>query len=200
MVATMRLQALLLPLVAAVGLAAAPPSPTLTEDETARYAEGKVVIRHEDTPRGGRATAVLRVEAPPRAVIDAIMDLQKRPEESSVLTSVEVYRHDPAPEVIGATFTVTVLGSSTVFSILYDCHRDEGYCTYKLDPSKPQDIVHADGYYLVLPERGGTRMVFSTRADTGRSMPGWMRRWIAGSSLEGQVKGMKERAESPEDG
>lgn len=177
-------------------VAAAPPVPTLDANETVKYDKGKIVLRHELTDQGGRTTAVARVNASPRQVIDAIMDLEKRPDESSVLSSVERYRHEQSPEVIGATFTVTVLGSDTVFSILYDCHRDEGYCTYALDPSKLQDIVFADGYYRAVPDGSGSRMVFSSRADTGRSMPGWMRRWIAGSSLEGQVDGIRKRAEA----
>jgi len=175
--------------------AGAPTPPQLDDKEEARLDKGKIVVRHEDTPTGGRVTAIATVQAPPRKVLDEVMNLEARVPESSVLTSVEVYERTAAPDVTAATFTITVLGSDTVFSIRYDCQRDQGFCTYALDPSKENDIVSSDGYYLVVPEGTGTRLVYASRADTGRSMPGWMRRWIAGSSLEGQVDGIRKRAE-----
>lgn len=186
----------LLCLIPLLCMAAAPPSPTLTEDEQAQLDKGKIVVRHEETDSGGRVTAITRVAAAPRVVLDEVMDVEAREPESSVLTSVEVYRREQSPDVTGATFTLTILGGKTVFSILYDCHRDQGYCTYVLDPSKKNDIVSSDGYYLVLPDGSGTRLVYASRADTGKSMPGWMKRWIAGSSLESQVDGIRKRAEA----
>lgn len=186
----------LLCMIALLCVAAAPAAPTLTQGEQKDFDKGKIVVRHEETDSGGRVTAVTHVSAPPAVVLDEVMNLEARQPESSVLTSVEIYRKQSAPDVTGATFTLTILGGKTVFSILYDCHRDQGYCTYTLDPSKKNDIVSSDGYYLVLPDGSGTRLVYASRADTGRSMPGWMKRWIAGSSLQGQVDGIRKRAEA----
>ena len=179
-----------------VCVAAKPAAPSLTENESSKLAKGQIVVRHADSEQGGGVTAVALVNAPPRKVLDEVMRVEARPAESSALTSVEVYLKQATPDRTGATFTVTVMGSNTVFSILYDCHRAEGYCTYALDPTKKNDLVRADGHYLVVAEGDRTRLVYSSRAETGRSMPGWIRRWIAGSSLSSQVEGIRKRAET----
>lgn len=176
---------------------AAPPSPpSISEDEAKQIAKGQVVIQHEQSGQAGRATAILWVEASPRRVLDEVMDLEKRQDESSVVTGVTRYRHDPSPEVIGATFTITVMGSNTVFHLLYQCRRDAGYCTFALDPSKKSDLISADGYYLVRPEGTGTMLFYASRSNTGRNVPGWIARWLAGSSLKGQVQAIRDRAEA----
>lgn len=176
-------------------LAAAPTPTEPTPDEAEKLDKGKIVLRHEATDQGGRVTAIADVKAAPRTVLDAVMDLEARPDESSVLTSVDVYERTASPDVTGAKFLVTVMGSQTVFHIRYDCHRDDGYCTYALDPSKDNDIVSSDGYYLVLPRGSGSRLYYSSRTVTGRSLPGWVQRWLAGNALEGQVEGVRKRAE-----
>ncbi|MFK7931782.1 MAG: hypothetical protein AB8H79_26635 [Myxococcota bacterium] len=186
----------LLTLAAALCIAAAPPSPTLTDSEQGKFDKGQVVVRHAPSDSGGGVTAIAKVQAPPSVVLDEVMNLKARPSESSTLSSVEIYRKDAAPDRTGATFTVTVMGSNTVFSILYDCHRSKGYCTYTLDPTRENDLVSVVGHYLVVPEGTGTRLVYSSQAETGKSMPNWVRRWIAGSSLSSQVQGIRKRAEA----
>ena len=177
-------------------LAAAPPSYTLTADEEAKLAQGKVVVRHSDSATGGGVVAFANVAAAPAIVLDEAMDLQDRVAENSTITGLDIYHRSAEPEELGAQWTLTILGSKMVFSILYACRRDDGYCTYTLDGSRPNDLVAAAGHYVVLPHEGGTRLVYASKTESGRSMPGWMRRWIASNSLQSQVDGIRTRAEA----
>jgi hypothetical protein len=178
-------------------LAAAPPSYTVTPDEEAQLAKGQIVVRHLPADTGGGVVAFVDIAAPPARVLDAAMDLRARVDENSTITGLELYLEQPAPERVGAKWTLTVFGSNVVFHLLYDCARDKGYCTFALDPSKPNDIVASTGHYVALPRDGGTRLIYASNNDTGRSMPGFIRRWIAGSSLNGQVDGIRKRALTP---
>jgi hypothetical protein len=177
-------------------VAAAPPSYTLSADDLAKLAKGQVVVRHQDSATGGGVVAFVDVAAPPSVVLDEAMDLQDRVAENSSITALDVYRRVASPEEVGAQWTLSVMGSRIVFSILYSCQRDQGYCTYALDPSRPSDLLAAEGHYVVLPQGAGTRLVYASRTDSGRSMPGFVRRWIAGNSLHSQVEGIRDRAEA----
>lgn len=183
--------------IAPLCMAAAPPSYTLTESEEAQLDKGKVVVRHQDASTGGGVVAFVDVKAPPRKVLDTVMDLQARVEENGAITDLDLYLQESDPERIGATWTLSVLGSKVIFHLLYSCEREEGFCTYTLDPDKESDLVSSDGHYVVLPRAEGTRLIYASNTDTGRSMPGFLRRWIAGSSLNTQVEGIRTRAENP---
>lgn len=183
----------LLVLTALLCSAAAPPTYTLTEDEAGQVDKGKVAIRHitEGDSLGG-VVAFVDVDAPPATVLDAVMDLEARKADNSSIDSIEIYMREG--EKLGAKWTLTVMGSTIVFHAIYECHRAEGYCTYALDPTKENDLVASEGHYVVLPHATGTRLVYASRTDTGRSVPGWIKRWIAGSSLTSQVEGIRDRA------
>ena len=124
------------------------------------------------------------------------MNLEPRVAENRGIRAVELYAQESRPELIGARWTMSVPGISVVFHLLYDCHRDEGYCTFSLDPTKPNDLEECEGHYLVTPRGSGTRLVYASRSDTGRSLPGWLRRWLAERSLRRQVDGIRKRAEA----
>jgi hypothetical protein len=175
-------------------LAAAPPNYAPTADEEARLAKGQIVVRHESADTGGGVVAFVDVAAPPRAVLDAVMDLRARVAENSAITGLDIYLDQPAPERLGAKWTLTVLGTNVVFHLLYDCDRPKLQCSYALDPSKPNDIVASHGHYIVLPRAEGARLIYASTTDSGRSMPGFIRKWIAGSSLNTQVEGIRTRA------
>ncbi|TVQ87252.1 MAG: hypothetical protein EA397_18205 [Deltaproteobacteria bacterium] len=178
-------------------LAAAPPSYTLTESEEAQLAKGKVAVRHQPADTGGGVVAFAHVKAAPRKVLDEVMNLHARVDENGAITSLEVYLEEKEPERLGATWTLSVLGSKVVFHLLYECQRDDGFCVYQLDPDKESDLVSSEGHYIVTPRAEGTLLIYMSNTDTGRSMPGFLRRWIAGSSLNTQVEGIRERAEKP---
>lgn len=184
--------ALLLP----VSAVAAPPTYTLTRDEVAALDEGEIVVRRQDSETGGGAVGIAQVAAPPEVVLDEVMNFEARVSEVGSLRSVERYSKEPHPGTIGAKWTLSMLGISVVFHTLYDCHRDEGYCAFSLDPTKPNDLEAAEGHYLVTPRGSGTRLVYANRMESGQFVPGWMRRWLAGRSLRQQVDGIRKRAEA----
>lgn len=181
-------------------LAAAPPSYTLTETEEAKVTKGQIVVRHLPADTGGGVVAFADIAAPPSTVLDAVMDLQARVDETSAITDLHLYLQQSAPERTGARWTLSVLGTQVVFHLLYDCERARGFCTYKLDADKDNDLVSSEGHYVALPIAGGTRLIYASNTDSGRSMPGFIRKWIAGSSLNSQVEGIRARALSSSPG
>lgn len=184
--------ALLLP----VSAVAAPPTYTLTRDEAAALDEGEIVVRRQESGAVTGAIGIVQVAASPRIVLEEVMNLEARVSEVGSLRSVELYSEEGLPGPIGVRWTLSVLGISVVFHLLYDCHLDEGYCSFWLDPTQPNDVEAAEGHYLVTPRGEGTRLVYANRTDTGRSVPGWLRRWLAGRSLRQQVDGIRKRAEA----
>lgn len=190
----MRLSIVLLPLLC---LAAAPPTYTVTDDEAAALAKGRIVVRHQSADTGGGVVAFADIAAKPRVVLDAVMDLRARVDENGAISSLDIYDRQADPERIGAKWTLSVLGSSVVFHLRYACHRDQGYCTYALDRDHDNDIASSEGHYVVLDHDGGTRLIYASNTDTGRTMPGFIRRWISGSSLNTQVEGIRDRALAP---
>lgn len=176
--------------------AAPPPAYTVTAEEEARLTKGEVVIRHTDTEAGASVVAFANVRATPANVLAEAMDLADRKAENNTITGLDIYFRQAAPERLGARWELTIMGSKIVFHALYDCFRDQGYCSYTLDPSKSNDLALSEGHYVVVPTSTGTRLIYASKTDSGRSMPGWIRRWIAGSSLTSQVEGIRKRAEA----
>jgi hypothetical protein len=174
--------------------AAAPPTYVVSEAESAKLDKGQVVVRHEPAENGGGVVAFVDIPAPTNVVLDAVMDLAARVEENGAITGLDIYLTEPSPERIGAEWTLSVIGTKVVFNLIYECHRTQGFCTYWLDESRKNDIVSSTGHYVVLPHGAGTRLIYASNTDTGRSMPGFIRRWIAGSSLNTQVEGIRKRA------
>lgn len=171
----------------------APAPVSVTAEEAARLAAREVVVR----PAGGNAGQTLAIadcRATPAEIIDAVLDVEPRQREVSALTGVDVYLRQP--DAVGAKFTVTVLGSDTVFHVLYDVDRDGGYTRYHLDPTKPNDLAQSDGSYQAYGLGGDvTRLVFRTTVDNGGWVPGWVKEKLTAGPLVDQVNGIRARAE-----
>lgn len=180
--------------------AALPPAPAplaLTAEEVETLASGDVVFRSEDTPQGALTIAVIDVNAPPRVVIDAVLDVGKRAEEVGSVKEVSIYDHRPtaAPEEMGVRFTLSIVGKQIVFHTRYLIDRDAAWCAYGLDPTQPNDIAYADGSYQAYKSGAGSRLVYRSTTQAGTSVPDWLRRWLVSGSLKDQLDGIKARAE-----
>jgi hypothetical protein len=180
---------------AAPSLAGAPAHATTPEDESALNA-GEILIRGRERGTGGIVVATANIAAPPSVVLDEVINLEARVAENRSLREVEIYLRESSPERVGAKWTLSIFGFGVEFHVLYTCRRNEGTCTYRLDPNKPNDIEASEGDYVVVPHGSGTRLVYTSRTDTGQAYPGWLRRWIAARSLRRQVEGIRKRAEA----
>lgn len=173
----------------------------LTDKELKALEARKPVIRDATGAKGGAITAIVDVNAPPEVTMAAVMDLPARLRDNSTITGLDVYADDRGPGVAvpheaGAEWTLTIMGSSIRFSILYFCRPEAHVCTFSLDPSRESDIVSSTGSYRAYPRPGGTRLVYSSSTDSGRSLPRWLKRWISGQSLTSQILGFRDRAEA----
>lgn len=187
-----------LPIVAAA-MDPRPAELDLTADELAQLAAGEVVIRLEQTEGGGTSVGVVDVAAPPGRTMDAVLDLPPRVNESGALKEAAVTSRAPprdgAPERMTGRFLVKVMGSTIVFHMAYEIDRAAGWSTFRLDESQPNDIVSADGSYHVYAIPGGSRVVYRSRSDSGRSVPEWIKRWLANNALRDQLVGIRARAQ-----
>ena len=98
------------------------------------------------------------------------------------------------PKGLGATFTLSVMGSSVVYHLRYQIDRAAGFCTYTLDPERQHDIASVEGSYRLEPLPQGIRLIYQSRTDAGRAVPGFVKNWLASSSVKTQLEAMKKRA------
>lgn len=138
--------------------------------------------------------AVMDTTASPQALIDAAVDLQARVAENSVTTGVNIYREEPG--VRAGEWTLSIMGSETKFSIIYEHDRSRGWCYYKLDDSRENDILSSVGSYQAYAHGSGSRVVYRGFSDSGKSVPSFVSKWLGNSSLTDQMEGIRKRAEA----
>jgi hypothetical protein len=182
-----------------VALAGAPAPIALTNGESSQLAAGKVVVRPPSSSEMA-ALGVVDVAAPPEAVWAAVFDFPARVQETGALKRADVYATADDPGGLGVEFALTVFGTDIVFSTRYRCELAQGWCPYSLDAARPQDLVAVDGSYQTYASGDGTRLVYRSQTDSGRYVPGFVRRWLAVESLSKQLEGIKARAEAASGG
>lgn len=172
---------------------AAVPAPlSVDSQEQARLDKGDVVVRPPPTALD-QAVGVVDIQGTAQAVWDAVFDFDARVREMRPLKSVTVYADDPSN--MGVTFDLSIFGTPIVFHTRYQCEFDAGYCSYTLDPSRDHDLVSVVGSYQVYEVGHHQRLVYRSQTDSGRSVPGFVRRWLAVDSLTKQLEGIRERAQ-----
>lgn len=174
-------------------LAGPPAAPDLAAGELAQLQKGEVVIRPPDA--NGLAVGIVDIDASAEQVWSVILDFPARVESVGVLQSIDVYAPESDSRGLGATFHLRVLGSDIRYHLRYTIDRAAGYCTFRLDPERQHDIVAADGSYQVIPLDGGRhRVVYTSRTETGRFVPGFVKKMLSNESLRSQLQEMKRRA------
>jgi hypothetical protein len=174
-----------------------PPAVEVSEKDEAKLADGDIVIRMEDTEYGAQTVAVLDVDAPPRKVIDSVMDVTARVDEVGSLKSASIYHQvsTAVPEELAVRWEIRVVGKKIVFHTWYEVDRDLGFCTYRLDDEQENDVKSAGGSYQVYGNGTGSRLVYRSDADAGTSVPLWLKRWLVSGSMKEQLNGIRARAE-----
>ena len=186
----------------ALAFATLPPPPAaldFTADELATLADRQVAIRLEQTETGGVSVGIIEVNATPSQTMDAILDLPPRVNETGALKEVEIYEQSPAsgatPETMAAKFSLRVMGTSVVFHVKYEIDRAGLWSVSTLDESKENDLVSVYASYQVFATPTGSRIVYRSQSDSGRSIPQWISRWLANNALKDQLTGIRARAE-----
>ncbi|MFT6144449.1 MAG: hypothetical protein ACJAZO_001859 [Myxococcota bacterium] len=186
----------------ALAFAVLPPPPAildLTADELSTLSDRDVAIRLEQTDTGGMSIGIIDVAATPSQTMDSILDLPPRVNETGALREVEVY--DPAvatggePEKLSARFGLRVMGTSIVFYVNYEIDRPGLWAVSTLDETKENDLVSVYASYQVFATGTGSRIIYRSQSDSGRSIPQWISRWLANNALKDQLIGIRARAE-----
>ncbi len=171
-----------------------PRLPELSAEEWARLEAGEVVLRA--SADGGRVTAtgVVKVDASPDAVWPAVLDVRARIPEGRTLSDVREYRRE-GPNTWFLEVDMDVLGADLTIHHRYEWDPARHQATYTLDPSRPNDLAVADGWYLVRPAGEATLLVFQSITEAKVPVPGWVKRWLARDQMEGLLEGIRARAE-----
>lgn len=172
-------------------VAGAAPGVTLSTEQLAELRAGEVVVVGQ-----GETTvvAVVDVAAPPREVLDAVMDLAPRVGEVGTLKSMQQYLDEPGREAV--RWELGIGPARVAFHTMYQCDYTALRCTYGLDASKDNDLSAGSGAYEVepLPE-GGARLYVTLHGSADRGVPAWARKLLVSGSTKELVGGIKSRAE-----
>jgi hypothetical protein len=173
---------------------AAPAPLVLTADESAYLARGKIPVRFSDDGTGGGVVGVVDITASEDEVWAAVMDMAARIGEVGGLREAHTYSETPSEK--GVQWVLSVMGTRVQFNILYGLDPSRRWCRYHLDTSKENDLVDVQGAYQIYRVGDSTRLIYRSETDSGRRVPGFIKRWLASDSLTEQLEGIKARAEA----
>lgn len=183
-----------LALVVCVSALAAPRLPELTEAEWAKLHKGDVVMHAQSEGSRVTATGIVKVAATPEALWPAVLDVQARIPENKTLVDVREYRRE-GPYEWYLQVDMSVLGSDIRIHHHYTWDPAQNVATYSLDPTMPNDLAVADGWYLVQPVEGGSVLVYQAVTEAKVPVPGWIKKWLARDQMRGLLEGIRRRAE-----
>ena len=172
---------------------ALPPAPAplaMTAAEETTLSQGGIVFRYNPT---GESIGVVDVAAAPAATMAAVLDLAPRVQDVSALRAYEGYGEGPGRK--GARWELGASLYSATFHILYEYDIAAGWCVYRLDTSKENDIKSSTGSYQVYPNaQGGSRVVYRS-AQQSSVLPSWVMEKFAGEGAQQLLAGIRRRAE-----
>ena len=173
-----------------------PPAPLeITADETAQLAKGKVPVRFDEAETGGGVVGIIDIQADTKTVWKHIFDMKPRVDEISGLREANIYEQTDTR--MGVQWVLSVVGTRIQFHVLYDLDPEKGWCRYRLDTSKENDLVDVQGAYQIYTVGDATRLIYRSHTDSGRRVPGFIKRWLASDSLTEQLRGIEKRSEKP---
>ncbi len=184
-----------LAMLAGLAVAAAPAPVTPTDKERAELASGAVVVRPAPHDTGEMIGIVDLRGATAADAWRVVLDWDMRVASVGAITAITEYAPEASPGGLGMTFELSVLGTAITYHLRYDIDRAGGWCTFALDPDKEHDIVQTQGSYQLAELPDGIRLTYRSKTDTGRAIPGFVRKWLATSSIRDQLSEMQRRAQ-----
>lgn len=173
---------------------AGPPAPvTPSADELTALGKGEVVVRPPDD-RGEMIGIVDILGSTRQAIMSAVLDFDLRVRTVSSIQSITVYAPESDPGGLGATFVLSLLGSTVTYHLRYTIDRTAGWCTFTLDPARKSDIAGTWGSYAVSDIAGGHRLTYRSRTDSGQPVPEFVKSWVATRSMRDQLTAMRASA------
>jgi hypothetical protein len=180
----------------AAAWAADPPPDTL--DALAR---GEVVVV-PDTPRTAGAVrfhAWVDVDATPAATWTALVDHAAKERASRTLTGYTLYHHEPLAGGGSRTcirWQGSRLGLDFAFHHCYDADAAGTRLSHALDEGRANDLVRADGVFLLTPgpRSATTRIHYEAETALPPAVPGFLTSWLGGTSAREFLEDLRLRA------
>ena len=192
---------------AALLCAAKPPPPVLTDADRARLEQGRVALLSELDASSGDSTVatvmgLVEIAAPVERVWEILLSRQHLVDSSSVVRSVVPYGEssdDGDHFSFGLKFELKVALTSLDYWVRRDLHRKDGYMTWLIDSTQPNDLKYTEGSYSVFPAPTGGRLwlVYRARIQSGKAIPRWLEEDLTEGSLKTYLAYVKEHAEAP---
>ena len=185
--------------IALLGLAG--PTTGLTEAEVAAALAGEAPVRAESFvsasgKAAGRGIGAIVVERPLSEVWSALSRFDDKAEYVPRLNSSQVL--EKSATSVRVKMEVNASVTTVHYTMRYTLDEAAGLVRWKLDDTaRDNGIADADGEYHMLslsPTR--TLVVYRTYVDSGRSVPGFVQRFMVKRSLPELLHAVKKRIES----
>jgi len=185
--------------------AAKPVYPTLTDAEEEKLADGKPVLRKSgDGDESGSVVGIQRIHATEAAVWRLLLSFERIPESNDAVVfavdyTAEMSRTPPSGcRYVDVHYQLEVVGQTVLYNIHHTYYPAQRYLDWTLDDQKDNDIDSTVGSFSTWPVEGHADQIdflYTTRVDTGRSVPEWVETLLTRTSLKGYFKFVKKEAE-----
>lgn len=125
----------------------APPTIPLTAAELATLASGQGIEKQFETSTGGRAVAVMDVNATTDTIWSKILAFSSYPRWVEGVSLCETYKTEGSN--IYARFVLSLMGVSVEYYVKHTLNRAAGYMTWTLDYSRQSDLDDSVGFWRV---------------------------------------------------
>jgi hypothetical protein len=176
-------------------LLAAAAVPAFDVESLARLRDRSTVAEaHLGEGNAGSSRAWTVARCSPEAVWKVITDHSRFAEFMPHLKSVEVSRRTESGE--RALQTVDAVFSTARYALDYSWDAGTLRVDYRLAQDVPHDVAAIEGHWQLWAFEGGTLIEYVSEVDIGRSVPGFVRRYLAESGARNAVEAVRDRAES----
>ena len=179
----------------ALCLAAAAALPALDQMSLARLHAGRTVAQAqlgEGTQGSSRAWTVAHV--PPAQVWAIITDHARFAEFMPHLEKIEISRRTERSE--RALQTVNAVVSTAKYALDYSWDPDAQRVDFALAEDVPHDVAKIRGHWQIWPFAGGTLIEYVSEVELGRSVPGFIRSYLAERGAQDAVEAVRDRAQA----
>jgi hypothetical protein len=105
---------------------------------------------------------------------------------------MEILRHSESAE--RSLQTVDAVVATVRYALDYRFDKEHFRIDYQLVPELPHDIAAARGAWQLWPTEEGTVIEYSSAVDSGRSVPGFIRSYLARSAASDLLEAVRKRA------
>jgi hypothetical protein len=164
----------------------------LSAKEVTQLEAGEVIVRSPTDD--GMLVGAIDIPGESGPVWDAVMNFDARVQNVGAIRSISTYAPGTDPKGLGERFELSVMGVSVVYHLRYQEDPQHQWVTFGLDTERENDLVSSTGGYHIIPQGEGQRLLYWSRTDVGRSIPGFIRNALSNRSFRNQLSAMRRLA------